>query len=173
VVILLLFLVAMIGPWVFDRINVPAAYACDSPHVRLEGDFCGLPLPGAWVVLSVFGAVVRIVAGLVSGTMDLALRGRELLPGLLLVLPLLPAFSTLLLIIRGDRGRWPVWHLAPWGLALIAGGWLLLFSSPMSGALIHQWGLLLYVLLAVGALLLETSALIGAKRRLADAGRED
>lgn len=39
VVILLSLLVAIMGPWTFDRIHVPAQYTCSTPFVRLEGDF--------------------------------------------------------------------------------------------------------------------------------------
>ena len=30
---------AMFGPWVYDKIYVPAEYPCRFPNVRLEGDF--------------------------------------------------------------------------------------------------------------------------------------
>ena len=42
--ILLLFIVAMFGPWIYNLINVPAEYTCSHPNVRLYGDFCGVPL---------------------------------------------------------------------------------------------------------------------------------
>jgi hypothetical protein len=46
VAILILFITSMLGPWMFDLINVPAEYACSKPNVRLYGDFCGMPVPG-------------------------------------------------------------------------------------------------------------------------------
>jgi hypothetical protein len=46
VAVLMLLLVAMMGPWTFDLINVPAEYPCSAPNIRLDDDFCGTPLPG-------------------------------------------------------------------------------------------------------------------------------
>jgi hypothetical protein len=39
--LLLLFFLAMAGPWMFDRIWVPAEYTCSAPFVRLDENFCG------------------------------------------------------------------------------------------------------------------------------------
>jgi hypothetical protein len=51
VAVLVLLLVAIMGPWTFDRIHVPSEYSCSSPYIRLEGDFCGIPLRGITVFL--------------------------------------------------------------------------------------------------------------------------
>ena len=45
---------AMLGPWIFDLINVPAQYPCD---FRLVGDFCGVLLSGFWSFLRSFSSV--------------------------------------------------------------------------------------------------------------------
>ncbi len=72
VILLVLLLVAFLGPWGFEEIHVPAEYPCNAPFVRLEGDFCGQPISGIsvypWIVISFFTAS----AGLVSG--DLRFR---------------------------------------------------------------------------------------------------
>ncbi len=52
VAILVLLLVAIMGPWTFDRINVPSEYPCS---VRLEGDFCGTPMSGIWIFSWIIG----------------------------------------------------------------------------------------------------------------------
>ncbi|HMS01246.1 MAG TPA: hypothetical protein PKE62_18530 [Anaerolineales bacterium] len=44
--VLLLLILALLGPWMFDQINVPAEYDCSAPFIRLNGDFCGLPISG-------------------------------------------------------------------------------------------------------------------------------
>ena len=65
--ILIMLLVALIGPWTFERINVPAKYPCTSPFIRLEGDFCGEPMSGIWILsLMIFGMVSSSM-GLASG----------------------------------------------------------------------------------------------------------
>ncbi len=67
VALLILLLVAIAGPWAYDRVNVPAEYPCTAPFVRLEGDFCGSPLSGAWVLFTITGALANIVVGVVTG----------------------------------------------------------------------------------------------------------
>jgi len=132
--------VAIMGPWVFDRISVPSEYAC-TPNVRLEGDFCGIPMPGIWI-LFVFGSF------------------SPLLP-----LPIvLPFISTLLLIWSGERRRWQVFHVIAWGLAAIFSGALLVMSRR-SGLDAALWGVWLYVGLAASALMLEVLMLALGRRR--------
>ena len=46
IAILALLLLAILGPWAYDQINVPAEYPCSAPFIRLEGDFCGVPYSG-------------------------------------------------------------------------------------------------------------------------------
>ena len=88
-IILIVFVITLIGPWMFDQINVPAEYACDKPFIRLEGDFCGYPLS----VLQFFS--------------------------LFTILLLIPFFTTLLLIWKKDSRRIQTINLSMWGLALI------------------------------------------------------
>ena len=49
VTVLALLRVAMLGPWWFSRIVVPSQYPCSNPLIRLEGDYCGMPMPGSWI----------------------------------------------------------------------------------------------------------------------------
>jgi len=46
ITLLVVMVVAFMGPWTFDRIYVPAKYECSAPFIRLEGDFCGIPMSG-------------------------------------------------------------------------------------------------------------------------------
>lgn len=119
---LILFVVALLGPWTFDVINVPAEYECSAPFIRLNGDFCGMPMSGLWV-------------------------------GGLSILPLIPFFTTLFLLWKKDARRFRTIHLIAWVLALILA--LVAFNSQINDPIIPLWGLWLYILLAVGAILIE------------------
>jgi hypothetical protein len=159
VVILGLLLMAIAGPWTFDRIYVPSKYPCD---VRLEGDYCGIPLSGMWIIWAVVGEFVHRVVGLVMGTTVLADLGRLFLIILGALLLLLPFFSTLLLIVPGERQRQQIFHIAVWGLATAVGLWLLLFASEWPQP--QLWGLWLYIALAPSVLILEVVALVARRR---------
>ncbi|HQU37277.1 MAG TPA: hypothetical protein PLR65_11905 [Anaerolineales bacterium] len=125
---LILFVVALLGPWTFDVINVPAEYECSEPFIRLSGDFCGMPMSGfqflwLWIVIG-------------------------------LSIPfLLPFFTTLLLLWKKDARRLRTIHLIAWALALILA--LVIFIGQTNDPIIRLWGLWLYILLAVGAILIE------------------
>ena len=126
--ILILFVVTLIGPWMFDQINVPAEYACDKPFIRLEGDFCGSPLSG-FQFFSLF-----------------------ILVGLSLLL-LIPFFTTLLAIWKKDSRRLQTINLSMWSLALILA--LLLFVLQLQDKVFYLWGLWLYIMLAICTLIVE------------------
>ena len=126
--ILILFAVTLIGPWMFDQINVPAEYACDKPFIRLEGDFCGSPLSG-FQFFSLF-----------------------ILVGLSLLL-LTPFFTTLLVIWKKDSRRLQTINLSMWSLALILA--LLLFVLQLQDKVFYLWGLWLYIVLAICTLIVE------------------
>lgn len=155
-----LLLVAIAGPWTFDRIHVPAEYPCSLPNIRLQGDFCGLPLSGirmiAWIISGLFSIVSRRATGAVAQA--------ELLRGLLvfffLLVLLLPFFTTLLLILRG-YGR-SKFHILIWVLA--AGACLFLGLSDFAGLHPALWGLWLYLGLALGVLALELLAFAASRR---------
>lgn len=119
---LILFVVALLGPWTFDVINVPAEYECSAPFIRLNGDFCGIAMSGLWV-------------------------------GGLSILPLIPFFTTLLLLWKKDARRFRTIHLIAWVLALILA--LVFFIAQGNRPIIPLWGIWLYILLAVGAILIE------------------
>ena len=43
--VLALFLVSMLGPWMFDLIHVPAQYACGTPAFDCQATYAGIPCP--------------------------------------------------------------------------------------------------------------------------------
>jgi hypothetical protein len=142
--LLLLLCLAFLGPWVFDLIVVPAQYNCQYPNMRLHGDYCGVPLPGIWILAMLGGWFIGLF--LSQGSLD------SLRP-LLLVLPLLPVISTLLLILRGDRKLGQVFQLVALVAALAFGLFLGLSSYPRLFWVL--WGVWLYVVLAIAAITLE------------------
>ena len=162
VIVLVLLLVSIVGPWVFDRIVVPSEYLCSTPAVRLDGDYCGIPMPGIWVLSAVTGVLVNMVVGLFTGTTAFTDRSREFSFSLLGLLLVLPFFSTLFLIVQGDR-RWRlVFHIVAWSLAFGLG--LLLGLSNYPNQFWVLWGIWLYVGLAASALILEL-VMLAARRR--------
>ena len=88
-IILIVFVVTLIGPWMFDQINVPAEYACDKPFIRLEGDFCGSPLSGFQFFSLFTGGFFQMIVEMFKG--NFAGSARELLVGLPILL-LIPFF---------------------------------------------------------------------------------
>jgi len=147
-------LLAIAGPWVFDRLNVPSEYPCTS-GVRLEGDFCGIPLPGIriffWGIIGLPSSIARII----SGESALAQGSRDILVSLLLLLLFLPVVSQLRLAVKGDgRRRFTVAALVP---AII----VMLLVAITGITPLHQaaWGIWLYLGLVALALVLETLVL--------------
>lgn len=146
--------IAIVGPWAFERINVPAKYPCAAPYVRLQGDFCGLPVSGIGILSAVIPESIRSSLELVSGAMDVADFARKAVVMLGAAFLLLPLISTLLLLFNeGGAGRllfdWVAWVLA----AAVSLGWLFLWEK---GVLPGQlWGAWLYVGLAVTMLMMK------------------
>ena len=161
---LVLLILAMLGPWVYDRINVPAEYPCLFPNVRLEGDFCGVPLSGIRIQVMMLEAFNQISMQYMAGVAIFPARAREFLFSITFILLLLPLLSTALVLLRPNSRSLQVFHLGIWGLATILG----LFWSVMvlSNTHMHKWslwGVWIYLVLAVSMLVLEGFALTAKK----------
>jgi hypothetical protein len=156
--ILVLLLIAFVGPWAYDRINVPAQYECTPPNFRLEGDFCGMPLPGLWVVGVSFGIIFTTLAGDENATLTMLLV--RVLFGLFILLTPLPVFSSLFRLSPG-KPSWPQGrHVKIWGLAAAGSlGAFLWLSLLLERPPVQVWGFWLYVVLAPLALILEIAVL--------------
>jgi hypothetical protein len=159
---ILVVLVAITGPWTFDLLWVPSEYSCSAPNVRLDDDFCGMPLTGIWLFRWIVNGLVYAWAGLVTGAMGSIERAREFLFSLLHFLLVLPFFSTLLLILLGDRRRWQVFNVVAWGLAAGIGLLIGMFNYPKLFWVL--WGIWLYIGLAASALILEVVTLAAGRR---------
>jgi hypothetical protein len=160
--VLVLLLLAMMGPWAFDLINVPAGYACSAPFIRLDDNFCGTPLSGLWLFRPLVAEFVSASAGVLSGAMLFREWARGILFALLQSLLLLPFLSTLLLVLRGDRRWLQVFNLVAWALAAGVGLLIGLYSFPRWYW--GLWGIWLYFGLVAGVLVMEIVILFASRR---------
>lgn len=161
---LALLILALIGSWTYDVIYVPAEYACSPPTIRLEGDYCGMLLSGIRVIFFLLEAFVSISVGFLTGTAVFADRAREYLFTLFFLLPLLPFFSTALVIFKSNSHRRQIFHLLSWGLALIIGSyWSLITIATPHPEKWRLWGIWSYMVLTIGVLILEIYAFTAKK----------
>lgn len=151
-----LFILALLGPWSFDRIHVPAQFACDFPNVRLYGDFCGLPFSGFRIAGWTIGGIFDIMFHQTSTLAGLRARSDELLSAfaVLFVLGLasLPLISTLLVYLH-KRRRTQIFHLVALSLAFLASLFALIFQFRT--VRLAAWGISLATISSGLALMLE------------------
>jgi hypothetical protein len=166
VAVLVLLLVAIMGPWTYTSDGVPPAAWCANPNILLENGSCVGLVSGAEVITFMTGAFLSMSVGLVTGATVLPDRAREYLGVFLfmtlLLLLLLPFFTTLLLIWGRDSRRLRIFHLMAWGLAAVLS--LLPVVSGLVLRLDQSWGIWLYIGSAVSALILEVLALVTGRR---------
>jgi hypothetical protein len=156
-----LLVVAIIAPWAFDRIMVPAQYSCSAPFVRLEGDFCGLPLSGVWMLVMVITEGLRRIGLLLMGTATDADLSTLFLMTILTIAFLLPIPSTILIYRHEGKPRWQAFHMVAWAAAGVVG---LLLCFANGGRLYAElWGIWLFLGLAAAALILEVVTWIWRK----------
>ena len=164
VISLALLILALIGPWTYDVIYVPAEYACQPPNIRLEGDFCGLPMSGMQVIFFLLEAFISISIGFVNGTAVIADRVREYLFTIFFLLPVPPFISTLVMFWKKDSRRLQAIHVIIWGLAAIMGlVWSLFVLADPHPQKWRLWGVWFYLILTISMLTLETFALATKK----------
>ena len=165
VAVLVLLLVAIIGPWTYTSDGVPPPEWCRAPFILLENGRCVRLVSGSEVLFFMTGAFLTMSAGLVTGATALAGRAREFLGVFLfmmfLFLLLLPFFTTLLMIRGRVSRRLRAFHLIAWGLAAVLS--LLPFVSQWALRPARLWGIWLYIGLAASALILEALALAAGK----------
>lgn len=150
-IVLALFILSLLGPWIYDQLNVPAKYPCAGPSFRLEGDYCGYPMSGFLVFSMLIGRFFIILWELITGTFTG--QARELFVGLSLP-PIIPFFTTALSIWKKETHRLQTINLVAWILACVS---TMMFIFYLKDHLvINLWGLWLYVVMAVGAIIIET-----------------
>ena len=154
---LLLLILAISGPWAFDRTSVPSQYPCSTPHIRLDEDFCGLPIPFTWIFSEIIWAFSSPGFSLPFFHPNPVM---EAVFWFVLFLFMLPFFSTTILILQAELQRWHLLHWVGLGLATgLAGVYGVLgLLVDFSTARWMLWGLWLYLALNLGMLLLEKLA---------------
>jgi hypothetical protein len=149
--VLLLLILAITGPWIFDKIWVPAEYICRPPNFRIDQNYCGLPIPGIRFFFFVISNFFLAISSMVIGGMAFLGFVRELLFSALFLLFLLPLVTTFSLILRGNNQS--KFAILIWGLA--AGVGLFVGLSNNSRQIWLVWGIWLYIGLALITLMLE------------------
>ena len=168
VAVLMLLVVAVIGPWTYTADGVPPPEWCDEPNILLESGRCVRLVSGASVLTFMTNVFPEMSVGFVTGEITLPGRGREFFFSFLLtlgsILVVLPVISTLLLILGRSRRRLRVFQVAAWGVAELLA--LPLAVIDLSKLRFVVWGIWLYVALADVALTLELLALVGEQTRM-------
>ena len=158
IAILIVAIMSFAGPWAFDRIMVPGRYECSSPHVRLEGEFCGLPLVGIQITIMTAIGIIQTVAGYLDGTTQFGELIRIISIGIPLFLLPSPIFigSAFSLRRHGTKRAVPV--SAAWALAALVA----LLHGVVGFSAFHfaNWGTWLYAALSATAFVCELPILI-------------
>ena len=162
--VLTLFIISMLGPWGFDLLSVPAQFPCSIPSIRLNGDFCGYPMPGFGAVIWAFGSFFYILDDLIKG--NIAARIPELITLIYTWILVLPCFSILLLIRNKDSSRLQIINLIVLALACLPA--LTIFIQQIDrDQLVHLayllWGAWLYILMAIATIIFEILVLTQAR----------
>jgi len=151
-----LFIISMLGPWMFDLLNVPAQYPCGKPSVRLYGDFCGYPMTGFGVIKWANSGFFYIFDELIKG--NTAGRILDLIFPFYTWIIILPFFSILLLIWNKNSRRLQTINLVAWGLACLVTLTMYILQTNRD-QFVHffylLWGIWLYVLVAIGTIIFE------------------
>ncbi len=147
-VLLLLLVVAFLGPWSIGLAHEPAQFECPPPYTRLEGDFCGRPKSGLRMGFEIARGVVFTVGALLVG--DMTNAGTLRITPIILA-PFIPVALLLVALWRGS-GRGLRWLWPFWLLGLLAAVLYLLFLAASGSEfgfpyLRYVWGVWLYVIL--------------------------
>ena len=149
---LVMLVVAMFGPWSFDRVSVPLPTTCSFPSIRLDDVLCSSPVPMAWLLAEIPSQLTYLMNGLIAGVPPISVAS-ELLYILLSVFLILPFLSTPVLIIWEKRQRWVAFHRMALGLAV--GTSLLIGIIGLFIGNWALWGAWLYTFLTAGLLMAE------------------
>jgi hypothetical protein len=144
--------IAVIGPWFFDKIWVPQPYICSLPNVRLDDVFCGVPVSIDWLLAGIPSQFTYLVNGLITGSTS-NYAAAEWLFILFASFLMFPFVSTPILILWQEQRYWSAVHRVALGLA--AGTGLLIGILDFSVASWMLWGVWLYICLTISMWRLE------------------
>lgn len=152
---------AAFGPWAYDQINVPAEYSCNFPNVRLEGNFCGVPLSGIGILFMVIEGLGSVWGQYLAGSAVFPSRARELLFMISFILFPLPFFSTMFVLFKRNSRGLQIFQLGMLALGTALGlFWFVILSYPYPHPQIWRlWGFWSYLVTAIGMMVLESLVL--------------
>jgi hypothetical protein len=164
-VILVLIIAALVGPWWYETDGVPPPEWCEPPFVLIaqgqEGVFtCAIKMTGIELVTGE-GYLLYQLEQAISYGISMENFGIVLLFFALLLIFVLPAFSTLLLMIGGERRWMKILNRAAWITTLLmvlyyALAFILQRIAFLS--VIQLWGFWLYILLGIASLAWERTS---------------
>ena len=162
---LALFLAAVIGPWAYTTDGVPPPEWCVAPNYLLESGYCARQVSGLYILTFLVAASYVGIASLVNGDAFLPDHIREssrlLLMTPILILLVLPFFTTLLKIWGRDSRALKIFYLGAWGAAAVLSVLPVLFGVEFRS--VRYWGIWLYFGLAFGVVILEAVLLMANK----------
>lgn len=130
---------ALVGPWIYERVNVPAQYACAAPNIRIEGDYCGVPLSALALLalaLAVLPAIAnQVVSGVPPALDPVPAASLFTITALILAAPIV---SVLWAALDRGRRRWPIALIGLWGVVFAVT--LTLGILPYARPIWEAWG---------------------------------
>lgn len=160
-VLLALMLVGFIGPWIYETDGVPPPEFCDERFTLLEDGRCAREMPGL-ELLGWFGSGLTWILTHPAESLEYP---RDTLFTLVLLLPFLPLASLLLLGLLGSSPARSWFHRIVLILALVLLFFFIVDNPYMLS--VPMWGLWLYLLGLVGALVWELAGALYARKALA------
>ena len=159
----LLMVAAILGPWIYEVVNVPSPYPCTTGF-RVDENFCGILVSGL-NILALFTPNIFISAYyLITGDASL----REFLGSLLISSFFLPVLSSLFLMIRKDRLK--AWeertHIGVLSMTILVGLLGVVVGNIFGNVkeLWRFWGFWLYEWVVLSALVLELFRMVLARK---------
>lgn len=150
---LILLVIAIFGPWVFDTIPLPPSYPCSPLSVRLDDTHCGWPMSITFFYSAFFSEFSNLLVGFVRGSASFTEVEWSWFFMLILILLLMPFLSAVILALRGDHRSWLIFHRMGLSLAAAIGGWITWLSFSRASWML--WGLWLYIGLTISMWVLE------------------
>lgn len=173
---LALFIISMLGIWGFDLIDIyiPTSSPChiynslvgksflsEEHFIRLNDGTCIITISGFEVIFIFAMRLLGTFNELINGNLD-AVQFPDLiaLPGIFLII--LPFINNLLLLRNQSSRRLQIINVIVWALACLPALGVFLFATNIDVLTKYYykyfyllWGLWLYILLALGAIVLE------------------
>ena len=160
VVALMIFIIAILGPWTYSADGVPPSESCHEPYILVSSNSCVRLMPGVEIIAFLGMMIGSLPGWIFSEAVSLTDLAREFLFIVLISLILLPFLGTLILILNRESRKLRILEAAMWGAAIIP-ALLLVLDGQSSGSLTlsQAWGIWLYLGLAVSMLVYEVAGM--------------